>query len=154
MGTNTEKKFVANEVTPVYPVHPGGILGEELKARGISQKKFAEDVGLQATHISALIHGARNFTPAVAAKIAEGLEGVPAELWMKLQERYNLEVRRSKHTAQLVSGFAAVGVAAPSACLAQPRTAYGGKIQVSLTLPESDKGLLEALAERLGWSWQ
>ena len=83
--------YLVNDITPAYPEHPGGILGEELKARGISQKKFAEQIGLQATHLSALIHGTRNFTPAVAAKIESGLDGISADLWMKLQEQYNKE---------------------------------------------------------------
>ena len=48
MGTNAENKFLVNDITPAFPVHPGSILGEELKARGISQKLFAESVGLQA----------------------------------------------------------------------------------------------------------
>ena len=86
METNTERMYLVNDITPAFPEHPGGILGEELKARGISQKKFAEQIGLQATHLSALIHGTRNFTPAVAAKIESGLDGISADLWMKLQE--------------------------------------------------------------------
>ena len=88
METNTERMYLVNDITPAFPEHPGGILGEELKARGISQKKFAEQIGLQATHLSALIHGTRNFTPAVAAKIESGLDGISADLWMKLQEQY------------------------------------------------------------------
>ena len=98
--------YLVNDITPAFPEHPGGILGEELKARGISQKKFAEQIGLQATHLSALIHGTRNFTPAVAAKIESGLDGISANLWMKLQEQYNKDTRRRRaDTSKLVSGY-------------------------------------------------
>ena len=33
------------------PVHPGEIIKEELQSRGISQKRFAEVVGLSLIHI-------------------------------------------------------------------------------------------------------
>ncbi len=151
METNTEKMYLVNDITPAYPEHPGGILGEELKARGISQKKFAEQIGLQATHLSALIHGTRNFTPAVAAKIESGLDGISANLWMKLQEQYNKDTRRRRaDTSKLVSGYNSASYEVQPA-LSEPLSSYGDSIQVILTIPESDKELLENLAERLNW---
>lgn len=153
METNAENKYLANDITPVYPVHPGGILGEELKARGISQKKFAEEVGLQATHLSALIHGTRNFTEAVATKIAAGLEGIPAEMWIKLQERYNADVLRKKvNTSRLVSGYDSTQMLQP-AFLADPDVPCEGYIQVTLRIPVSDKPLLDLLVNRFGWKY-
>lgn len=155
METNTDKRFRANDVTPAYPVHPGGILGEELKARGISQKQFAETVGLQATHLSALIHGTRNFTPSVAAKIESGLEGIPAALWMKLQEGYNLDVQRKRiNPSRLVTGYNPAPFNSQPAHLSEPQSPYGKKRQVTLTIPESDMDLLVSLATRLGWQCQ
>ena len=146
METNNDKLYSASDATPAYPIHPGGILGEELKARGISQKQFAETIGLQATHLSALIHGSRNFTPAVAAKIESGLEGIPAALWMKLQENYNLDVQRKRlNPARLVTGYNPAQFDVQPTCLADPRSPYGGRIQVTLTIPESDRELLEKL---------
>jgi addiction module HigA family antidote len=151
METNTERMYLVNDITPAFPEHPGGILGEELKARGISQKKFAEQIGLQATHLSALIHGTRNFTPAVAAKIESGLDGISANLWMKLQEQYNKDTRRRRaDTSKLVSGYNSASYEVQPA-LSEPLSSYGDSIQVILTIPESDKELLENLAERLNW---
>ena len=155
METNTEKRYRINDATPAYPVHPGGILGEELKARGISQKQFAETVGLQATHLSALIHGTRNFTPAVAAKVESGLDGIPAALWMRLQESYNLDVQRKRiNPSRLVTGYNPAQFDVQPALLSEPQRSYGGKRQVTLTIPESDLDLLEKLATRLGWQCQ
>lgn len=155
METNTDKRYRANNATPVYPVHPGGILGEELKARGISQKKFAETIGLQATHLSALIHGTRNFTPTVAAKIESGLDGIPATLWMQLQESYNIDVQRKRvNTSRLVSGYNPAQYEIQPVCLAEPQAPYGGKMQVTLTIPVSDLELLQNLAARFGWCCQ
>ena len=151
METNTERMYLVNDITPAFPEHPGGILGEELKARGISQKKLAEQIGLQATHLSALIHGTRNFTPAVAAKIESGLDGISANLWMKLQEQYNKDTRRRRaDTSKLVSGYNSASYEVQPA-LSEPLSSYGDSIQVILTIPESDKELLENLAERLNW---
>ncbi|MBR5042138.1 MAG: HigA family addiction module antidote protein [Bacteroidales bacterium] len=152
METNTEIKYLANDYTPAFPVHPGSILGEELKARGINQKKFADAVGLQATHLSALIHGKRNFTPPVASKIASGLNEIPAEIWMKLQKRYNIDIqRKSAHTSKLVFGYNQMNNDIQPACLAEPQSPFGGKLQLTLTIRKSDKALLESLAARMGW---
>ena len=154
METNTENKFLINDIAPAFPVHPGSILVEELKARGISQVTFANRIGLQATHLSALIHGTRSFTAAVAEKIASGLEGISAEFWIKSQERYNLEKRRkSSSTSRLVTGYNRPGYQVQPAFLAEPQTAYNGNLQVILTIPEEDKKLMEALVGRLGWIW-
>lgn len=152
METNTERMFLINDVSSAFPVHPGEILGEELKARGISQKMFAETVGLQATHLSALIHGARNITPAVAAKIAEGLNNIPADFWIRLQERYNLDIQRQKvNPSKLVSGYGHSTPTVQPAYLAEPDTINEGMARVILTIPVSDKDLLKTLASRLGW---
>ena len=154
METKNEKLFSANDITPAYPVHPGGVLGEELKARGISQKKFAAAVGLQASHLSALIHGVRSFTPAVAEKIASGLEGISAEFWTKMQESYNIDVHRKNVGAfSAVSGYQPrIGYSVQPA-LAQPKASYGGTVRVTLTIPTSDKDFLDGLAARLGWKY-
>ena len=152
MGTNTDEKYLANDVTPVFSVHPGSILGEELKARGISQKSFAETVGLQATHLSALIHGTRTFTPSVAKKIASGLEGISADFWIKSQKRYNIRQKRAL-TSQLVSGYNTYSDSLQPAFLAQPQSSYNGNLQVTITIPEADKELLVKLVERLGWQY-
>ena len=155
METKTDTTYLANDVTPVYQVHPGTILGEELKARGISQKSFAKSVGLQATHISALIHGTRNFTAAVAEKIASGLDGISADLWVKLQERYNTDTYRKRiRTSSLVAGYNYNNLERQPAYLAESQASYGGHLQINLTIPEEDKELLETLANRFGWIYQ
>ena len=150
METKNEQMFEINGETPFEPVHPGRILGEELKARGISQKAFASKIGLQATHISALIHGTRNITPAVAARIESGLGGIPAEMWIRLQNSYNIAIqRKSLKTSLLVSGYSFRE--APVSALADREAAYGGRIRVQLSIPEEDRELIASLASRLGW---
>lgn len=71
-------------------VHPGEILGEELRERGISSKDFAASLGMQPSHLSELIHGRRDMSPAAAAKIAAAL-GTSAKSWMNLQRQYEAD---------------------------------------------------------------
>ncbi len=150
----TNKKMVPLDgAKPAVPMHPGSILGEELKSRGLRQKDFANSVGMQPSHLSALIHGARNFTPEIASRIESGLKGISASFWIKLQAQYNLD-KQSGHldTRHLVDGyFPQHGY--------QPLTlrddgafaASGGMSQVTLTLPDSDRSILEILCQRMGW---
>ena len=90
-----------NDIRPFIPVHPGAILKEELKARGIKQKDFAEKIGMRPTHLNALLQGARNISPQLALRLEQVL-GIPASNWLSLQENYNLDRIR---TAELVDGY-------------------------------------------------
>ena len=46
-----------DRVTGFRAVHPGAILCEELKERGIKQKELAERIGIQASHLNEIIKG-------------------------------------------------------------------------------------------------
>ena len=148
METNNKQLYSASGLSPFEPVHPGGILAEELKARGISQKNFAQSIGIQATHLSAIIHEKRNITPAVAAKIESGLEDIPADMWIKLQNQYNVDVQRRKvNKNRLVSGYSQLDFK-PAPMLAEPDD---DETPVTLVIPKEDRLLLESLAKRMGW---
>lgn len=148
METSIEGLTSANRMTPAYPIHPGSVLGEELKSRGIRQKEFAARIGMQASHLSALIHGTRNFTADIASKVESALEGIPATFWMRLQSQYildknKLERRYSSH----VDGYK--NTPRPSAVLNDSgceRTRH-----FSLYVPETDANLLHLFADRMGW---
>ena len=55
-----------NDFFPANLVHPGEILEEELKSRGIRHKDFAASIGMQPTHFSAIISGSKNITKQTA----------------------------------------------------------------------------------------
>lgn len=94
--------MATNEKTiPAFPVHPGSILKEELKARGIRQNVFAAAIGMQPTHLNALLQGGRNITAQLALRLETALK-IPAATWMNLQENYNLDRIR---TSELVEGY-------------------------------------------------
>ncbi len=103
-----------NKVRPFIPVHPGEILKEELRERGIKQKVFAEMIGMQPSHLNALLHGARNISAQLAARI-EAVLHIPAKVWLNLQTNYNLDVLR---TSDLVDGYETD--VSPALSLAEP----------------------------------
>ena len=138
----TGNKYILNGMPLAQAVHPGGILQEELKERNISQKDFAANIGMQASHLSALIHGVRNITADIAQRLENGL-GIPAYIWLNLQSRYNLEKKRRYDFSQS---------AMPAAVLCEPEgPVYGSSIQVSIKIPLRDRVLLQDLSDRMGW---
>ncbi|KAA6323788.1 Antitoxin HigA [termite gut metagenome] len=81
--------MIANNIEPAYPTHPGEVLKEEIKYRGISQKKFATQIGVQYTMLNEILNGKRSVNVQFAMLIEAAL-GIDAELWIKMQTRYNM----------------------------------------------------------------
>lgn len=95
---NNNNKVIGRNGKEIFTVvlyHPGELLGEELAARGISQKEFAELVDMRAPHLNELIKGKRHISALLALKIEQQL-GIDADIWMRLQVDYDLEIAR-KH---------------------------------------------------------
>lgn len=74
-------------LVPARAVHPGEILREELKERGIKQKDFAKEIGVQQTHLSEFINGKRNLNEELAIRLEKAV-GIPYKHWMSLQNEY------------------------------------------------------------------
>lgn len=79
-----------NRLIPSKAVHPGEILREELRERGITQKDFARAIGVQATHLNEFIKGKRNLNEELAMKL-ESQSGIPFKVWMNLHNGYMYE---------------------------------------------------------------
>ncbi len=77
---------------PFQATHPGEILGEELKERGIKQKDFAARIGMQPSHLNDFIRGKRDLNSEMALKFEKQL-GIPYRLWMNLQSGYEYDCR-------------------------------------------------------------
>ena len=134
-------------------VHPGEILQEELKERHIKQKDFAAAIGMEAPHLSALIHGRRNITSAIASRLQEAL-GIPASVWINLQNRYNLDKARQTEgkNSRFVAGYLSLHQDEPSRVFAEPEASeHESRKTVTLSIHKKDLPLLTALAARLGW---
>ena len=106
METRDEDSIILNDNQTHYMIHPGEILREELKERGIKQKDLAKGIGMEPPHLSALIHGNRNITAAIAAKL-ESVLNIPASVWLNLQNQYNVgkSRMRNNNTSSVVDGY-------------------------------------------------
>ena len=74
------------------PVHPGEVLLEDfMKPLGLSQYRLAQDLGVSPLRINQIVHGKRAVTADTALRLARYF-GTSANVWMRLQARYDLEV--------------------------------------------------------------
>lgn len=80
-----------------YSTHPGEIVRDELEARGISQRKFAEAIGMSPTVVNEILKGHRPITPATALLFEAALD-IPADALVRLQTKYNMQQARKDPT--------------------------------------------------------
>lgn len=72
-----------------YATHPGEVLKDELEARGISQRKFAESIGMGYSVLNEILNGKRPVTTTSALMFEAALD-IPADSLLKLQMGYNM----------------------------------------------------------------
>jgi addiction module HigA family antidote len=78
------------------PIHPGEILLEDfMKPLGLSQYRLAHDIGVTPIRISQIVNGERSITVDTAMRLARYF-GTSAEVWLRLQVRYDLEVAENE----------------------------------------------------------
>lgn len=94
---NNHKVFGVNgkEISAAILLHPGEVLREELEARGISQREFAEAIGMRPPHLNELLKGKRHISVILALKI-EGTLKINADIWMRLQMKFDLDIARKQ----------------------------------------------------------
>ena len=80
---------------PIYPVHPGEILADELEELNKSAAELARELHVPANRISQLVAGKRAMTADTALRLERWL-GVSAAFWVNLQKRYELDLAREK----------------------------------------------------------
>lgn len=74
------------------PVHPGEVLLEDfMKPYELSQYRVAKDIGVPPLRISQIVKGKRSVTADTAMRLAAYFK-TSAEVWMRLQAQYDLEV--------------------------------------------------------------
>lgn len=83
------------EYVPFESTHPGSLIKDELKFRGISQKDFARDIDMNHVILNELIKEKRAVTADIALILEKGL-GISADYWMRLQSGYELDYARIK----------------------------------------------------------
>ena len=93
MDTDKTTEMCANQFKPAYPTHPGEILKEEIEYRGISQRKLAEQMGMQYSVLNEILNAHRPLTEKTAL-LFEAALGIEAEPLMRLQLKYNMQTAR------------------------------------------------------------
>jgi addiction module antidote protein, HigA family len=72
------------------PTHPGAILREDvLPALRITQKEFADRLGVSRLTVSELLHEKRALTPDMAMRLGKLLGNGP-EIWLRMQQTLDL----------------------------------------------------------------
>lgn len=75
------------------PVHPGEILGEEIKARGLTAHALALHLRVPANRITEIVGGKRGISAETALRLGRYL-GTGAIFWLNLQSQHDLAVAR------------------------------------------------------------
>ncbi len=70
--------------------HPGLILKEEIEAREIAKKDFAELLNILPTHLSEIFVGKRSISAKMARRLETALE-ISAGFWLRMQSDYDLK---------------------------------------------------------------
>ena len=73
------------------PIHPGEILADELKERGLTGAELARQLRVPPNRITQVLTGRRNITADTALRLGRYL-GTGAEFWMNLQKSYELRL--------------------------------------------------------------
>lgn len=82
------------------PAHPGDILAEELKARGLTANAAALKMRIPANRLTAIMKGERAITAETALRLA-ALFGISAQFFMNLQSQYDLGVATKRAGARI-----------------------------------------------------
>lgn len=77
----------SERIRPFKPVHPGGILREELVAREISPTDFSQQIEIGLSDLRAILKEKAAITPVIAEKLESAL-GLPASMWLAIQADY------------------------------------------------------------------
>ena len=113
-------------LTPFVATHPGEMIKDELKERGMTQKQLASATNIKPSVLSETINGKRSVSLSVAVALEKAL-GIPADVWMNLQTQYDLDTaniaERDNH-----------------------------RETVSVTIPVRDRNLLLELVRKFGWT--
>ncbi|GAA4342089.1 HigA family addiction module antitoxin [Flaviaesturariibacter amylovorans] len=89
---------IAN-IVPAHAIHPGEVLKDELYARDIKQKDFAELTGIQPSQLNEIINKKRGINAEHALLIGKALE-MDSQLWLNLQTNYDLDLARVNEKIQ------------------------------------------------------
>jgi antitoxin HigA-1 len=78
------------------PIHPGEVLREDfMKPNGLTAYRVAKDIGVPALRISQIVRCERGVSADTALRLARYF-GTSAEVWVRMQARYELELAQGR----------------------------------------------------------
>ena len=81
-------------------IHPGEILADELEELGISAAELARLLHVPANRITQILNGKRSITADTALRLGQWL-GTGPELWLNLQQNYDLRLTNEERGTQI-----------------------------------------------------
>lgn len=85
--------------TPKIAFHPWEFIGDELVARNRTQAEFSKLTWISRQFLNDLIKGRKNITPRLAILIWAAF-WTSAELWLNMQEKYDIYVLENNKNFQ------------------------------------------------------
>lgn len=79
------------ENRPIYPIHPGEVLAEQLDELKMTAAELARELHVPSNRLYQLLSGKQAMTADSALRLEQWL-GVSAAFWMNLQKRYELDL--------------------------------------------------------------
>ena len=93
---------MAKKIPNLTPVHPGEILREDfMKPLELSINGLAQAVRVPPNHISGIVNEKRGISALMALRLARYF-GTSPELWMGLQQDYELDLARDTAADRIV----------------------------------------------------
>ncbi len=89
-----DPKMIANNLTSSILIHPGEMIKDEIEYRGLSQRKLAAQMGISPTILNEILNGKRAVSTEYAL-LFEAALGIDADIWLRLQADYNMQVAKS-----------------------------------------------------------
>ena len=89
--TDDAQIFNDERLTPHRAVHPGEILREELRERGISTDGFARRLGMSSSSLHNFLRGDLPLSKELARKLEQQL-AIPAQTWQQLYDGFLRDV--------------------------------------------------------------
>lgn len=86
-----------NTLTSSFAIHPGEMIKDEIEARGLSQRKLAEQMEVSPSVLNEVLNGKRPVSTEYALML-EAVLGIDASIWLRLQMDYNMQVTKSNNT--------------------------------------------------------
>jgi addiction module HigA family antidote len=82
------------------PIHPGEILGDELKALGITAAELARQISVPTNRVTGILNARRAITADTALRLGHWF-GTSAEFWLNLQKSFELRLAENEKGAEI-----------------------------------------------------